>query len=146
MEGATFAYLILAIINWLAQWFKYFIYFWYILGLKDIVATVNSATASANALAGASSISGATDAFANLSKIGTDLLAKFTIVIPIGLFVGTMLNSALTFYPMVAYRGPGSLDPQYLGYYYSTCTAFFWTWAIIGWVPTVAFLLDGFLA
>lgn len=146
MEGATFAYLILAIINWLAQWAKYFIYFWFILGLKDIVSTVNAASASAASLSSASTVSGATDAFANLAQIGTDLLAKFTIMIPIGLFWGTMLNSALTFYPMVAYRGPGSLDPQFLGYYYSTCTAFFWTWAIIGWIPTVMFLLDGIIA
>lgn len=33
MEGATIAYLILAIINWLMQWFKYFIYIWWVLDL-----------------------------------------------------------------------------------------------------------------
>ena len=146
MEGATFAYLILAILNWIAQWGKYFIYFWYILGLKDIVSTVNSATAAASSLTSSTSVAGATDAFANLSKIGTDLLAKFTIFIPIGLAIGTLLNSILTFYPMVAYRGPGSLDPQYLGYYYSACMGFFWVWAIIGWIPTLLFLFDGIFA
>ena len=111
MEGATIAYLILAIINWLMQWFKYFIYIWWVLDLQGIINSVNSAASSASSLSSATSVSGATDAFANISNIANDLLKKFTIVIPIGLFWGSLLNSALTFWPMVSYRGPSSLDP-----------------------------------
>jgi hypothetical protein len=47
---------------------------------------------------------------------------------------------------MTSYRGPDSLSPQFLGYFYSTSAAFYWVWWFIGWVPTVMFLLDGLLA
>jgi len=124
MEGATVAFLIMAMVNWLMQFFKYFVYFWWVLDLQGIVATVTGAlgvvtggvdtTSAESAMAGAS-------AFAGLASTFTKLLTKFTALLPLGLFVGTMLNSALTFWPMIAYRSKYELDAQYLGYYYSAC-------------------------
>ena len=67
-------------------------------------------------------------------------------MVPAGLFIGTMLNSCVTFWPMVSYRGPESLSAQYLGYFYTTSTSFFWVWWIIGWIPTGLFVLNGILA
>lgn len=142
MEGATFAFLILAIINWIAQWGKYFIYFWFILDLNGLITKISGAASSLSGGATAETAS----AFGNLSAIASDLLDRFTVMTPIGLFMGTMLNSCVTFWPMTSYRGPDSLSPQFLGYFYSSSTAFFWTWWILGWIPTGAFLLDGILA
>lgn len=149
MEGATVAFLILAMLNWIAQFGKYFVYFWFVLGLEEIIATLMGAVSTVTGGVDTSSVASATagaNAFAGLASTFTKLLAKFTVIIPAGLFVGTMLNSALTFWPMIAYRSKYELDAKSLGYFYSSCQAFYYGWLILGWAPTVMFMLDGILA
>jgi len=149
MEGATVAFLILAMVNWIAQFGKYFVYFWFVLGLEEIIATVTGAATTVSGGIDTSSVASATagaNAFAGLADTFTKLLAKFSVIIPLGLFMGTMLNSALTFWPMVAYRSKYELDARSLGYFYSSCQAFYYSWLVVGWLPAVMFMLDGILA
>lgn len=71
---------------------------------------------------------------------------KLTPVIPGGLFIGSLLNSALSFWPMVYYRPKYALDPARIGAYFSACQAFFYSWWILGWIPTGLLVADLFLA
>jgi len=127
--------LILAIINWLFVWGKYFLYFYGVLDVATIISDVMGVGAvdSSSVAAASSSISGITDL---LKKV----VGKFTIFLPASLFVSSILNSALTFWPLVYY--PYSLDHSKLGAFYSVCEAFFYSWWIVGWIPTGLAIAD----
>ena len=128
--------MILAIINWLFVWGKYFLYFYGVLDVASIITEVMG-------VAGGVSTTSAAGAAASIGGI-TDLLkkvvGKFTIFLPASLFVSSILNSALTFWPLVYY--PYSLDHSKLGAFYSVCEAFFYAWWIVGWIPTALAVVD----
>jgi len=74
MEGATVAFLILAMLNWIAQFGKYFVYFWFVLGLEGIIATLTGAVSTVTGGVDTSSVASATagaSAFAELANTFT---------------------------------------------------------------------------
>lgn len=78
----------------------------------------------------------------NLTTTLTELTKKFTAMLPASLLISSILNSSVTFWPMVYYRAKYELDPARVGAYYSTCEAFFYSWWIIGWLPTALAVMD----
>lgn len=120
------AFLILAIINWLFVWGKYFCYFYGVLDVASIITDLSGVSFSG----GLGSIGG----------IISKTVGKFTVFLPASLFTSSILNSAVTFWPLVYY--PYSLDHAKLGAFYSVCEAFFYSWWIIGWLPTALGIID----
>jgi hypothetical protein len=119
--------LILAIINWLFVWGKYFLYFY---GVLDVASIITDLSGTSLSIGGLGSLTG----------IITKVVGKFTIMLPASLFVSSILNSAVTFWPLVYF--PYSLDHSKLGAFYSVCEAFFYTWWVIGWLPTALGIID----
>lgn len=115
-------------------WAKYFVYFYGVLDVASIFASVMGAVGSVGAdpLAGISS----------LTTTLTEITKKFTALLPAGLLISSILNSSVTFWPMIYYRAKYELDPARVGAFYSTCEAFFYSWWIIGWLPTALSVAD----
>jgi len=128
------AFLLLSIINWVTVWGKYFIYFYGVLQVTAIIDKVMSVAgaASADPLA---AIGGLTSTLSEITK-------AFSAMLPASLLISSILNSSVTFWPMVYYRAKYELDPARLGAFYSVCEAFFYSWWIIGWLPTALAIMD----
>lgn len=82
----------------------------------------------------------------NLTSTLSELTKKFTVMLPAGLIISSILNSSVTFWPMIYYRAKYELDPARVGAFYSTCEAFFYSWWIIGWLPTALSVMDILIA
>jgi len=94
-------------------WGKYFIYFYGVLDLAGIVTTVTAALGSV----GADPLAG----IANLTTVLTELTKKFSAMLPASLLISSILNSSVTFWPMVYYRAKYEIDPARVGAFYSVC-------------------------
>jgi len=79
---------------------------------------------------------------ASLTTTLTEITKSFSAMFPASLLISSILNSSVTFWPLVYYRAKYELDPARLGAFYSVCEAFFYSWWIIGWLPTALAVMD----
>jgi len=154
MEGAAAGFLILAIWNYAAASAKYFIWGYYVLDLKTLIPEFMGADTSALSL-DASSITTQSEAEA-AAKSALGLMSLIALagkavgklnLLPFGaLVIGSLMNSGLTFWPMIYYRPSYALDPARIGAYFSACQSFFTVWWIFGWASAAMMFADLFVA